>query len=146
MIDAARDATGNEARRVVMTGGGTLVDPWVQAMADATALPVECALVPEGAALGAALLARIAAGLDEPTAMREGRWARTGRVVEPDARWVGPVGERYARFVALAGRPDPARSRSGSGSGTIRHPIRHPSGGSSTTSPACTTSASPDAR
>jgi xylulokinase len=90
-----------------MTGGGTLVDPWVQAIADATALPVECALVPEGAALGAALLARIAAGLDEPSAMGDGRWARTGRLVEPDARWVGPVGERYARFRALAQRPDP---------------------------------------
>ena len=108
VIDAAHAATGNEARRVVMTGGGTLVDPWVQAVADATALPVDCALVPEGAALGAAWLARIAAGLEEPTAMSEGRWARTGRVVEPDPRWVGPVRDRYERFVALAGRPDPA--------------------------------------
>ncbi len=104
IMDAAREATGSGARRVVMTGGGTLVDPWVQAVADATALPVECALVPEGGALGSAWLARIAAGLEEPTAMSDGRWARTGRVVEPDARWVDAVGERYERFRELTAR------------------------------------------
>lgn len=112
VMDAARDATGTDARRVVMTGGGTLVDPWVQAVADATALPVECASVPEGGALGAAWLARIAAGLEEPAAMSEGRWASTGRVVEPDARWVAHVAERYARFRALAARPDPGAALS----------------------------------
>ena len=48
--------------------------------------------VPEGGALGSAWLARIAAGLEEPMAMTEGRrWARVGRTVEPDPAWVEPV-------------------------------------------------------
>ena len=75
-------------RRIVATGGGTRVDEWVQALADCTGLPVDCVAVPEGGALGSAWLARIAAGLEEPMAMTEGRrWARMARTVDPDARW-----------------------------------------------------------
>jgi xylulokinase len=98
------EATKVEARRIVATGGGTRVDDWVQALADATAMPVDCVAVPEGGALGSAWLARIAAGLEEPTAMPEGRrWARTGRRVEPDARWAPAVAERYEQFLDLTG-------------------------------------------
>jgi xylulokinase len=98
------DASKADARRIVATGGGTRVDPWVQALADATALPVDCVAVPEGGALGSAWLARIAAGLEKPTAMTEGRrWARTGRRVEPDARWATAVAARYDEFLDLTG-------------------------------------------
>ena len=98
------EATKVGARRIVATGGGTRVDQWVQALADATGLPVECVAVPEGGALGSAWLARIAAGLEEPTAMTEGRrWARTGRRVEPDARWSSAVAARYDEFLDLTG-------------------------------------------
>ena len=94
---------------MVMTGGGTLVHPWVQAVADATALPVECVRA-RGRRAGGGMAGRFAAGLETPTAMSEGRWERTGRVVEPDARWVGPVGERYERFRVLADGPTPMRA------------------------------------
>jgi xylulokinase len=98
------EATKVDARRIVATGGGTRVDQWVQALADATALPVDCVAVPEGGALGSAWLARIAAGLEEPTAMTEGRrWARTGRRVEPDSRWLPAVATRYDEFLDLTG-------------------------------------------
>jgi len=98
------EATKVDARRIVATGGGTRVDQWVQALADATGLPVDCVAVPEGGALGSAWLARIAAGLEEPTAMTEGRrWARTGRRVEPDARWSSAVAARYDEFLDLTG-------------------------------------------
>ena len=103
MLDLAREHHRIAPRRLVASGGGTRVDEWVQAVADATALPVDCVLVPEGGALGSAWLARIAAGLEEPTAMTDARrWARTGRTVEPDPRWVEPVAERYERFRTLA--------------------------------------------
>jgi xylulokinase len=103
VLDAARAHTGLEPRRIVATGGGIVVDEWVQAVADATALPVDCVGVPEGGALGSAWLARIAAGLEEPLAMTEGRrWASVGRRIEPDAAWLDPVAERYARFLALS--------------------------------------------
>jgi xylulokinase len=98
------EATKVDPRRIVATGGGTRVDEWVQALADATGVPVDCVAVPEGGALGSAWLARIAAGLEEPTAMAEGRrWARTGRRVEPDARWSAAVATRYLEFLELTG-------------------------------------------
>src|SRR4029453_6108512 len=98
------EATKVDARRIVATGGGTRVGGGGQALADATALPVACAAVPEGGAPGSAGLARSAGGLEEPTAMTEGRrWARTGRRVEPDARWSPAVAARYGEFLDLTG-------------------------------------------
>jgi len=102
-IDAAVAHAGVTPERVVASGGGTRVDEWVQAMADVTALPVDCVAVPEGGALGSAWLARIAAGLEQPMAMTEGRrWARTGRRLEPRAAWTRAAAERYERFRALS--------------------------------------------
>jgi xylulokinase len=103
-VEAARVHAGVTPRRIVATGGGTRVDGWVQALADATGLPVDCVAEPDGAALGSAWLARIAAGLEEPTAMGDGRrWARPGRRVEPRAAWQAPTAARYERFLALSG-------------------------------------------
>ena len=103
ILDVAREHHGINPRRLVASGGGTRVDEWVQAVADATNLPVDCVAVPDGGALGSAWLARIAAGLEEPTAMTEARrWARVGRTVEPHPDWVEPVAARYERFRTLA--------------------------------------------
>jgi xylulokinase len=89
------------ARRIVATGGGVRDAAWVQALADGTGLPVDPVAVPEGAALGAAYLARVTAGLEASSA-GAGRWARYGRRVEPDPRWSGAAAERYARYRELA--------------------------------------------
>lgn len=103
VLDTARAHTGVEPRRIVATGGGIVVDDWVQAVADATGLPVDCVGVPEGGALGSAWLARIAAGLEEPLAMTEGRrWASVGRRIEPAPAWIEPTAERYERFLGLS--------------------------------------------
>ena len=91
------------AARIVATGGGTRMQPWMQAIADATGLPVAVSAVPEGAALGAAFLGRIAAGLETSTA-DVARWAATERVVEPNPAWADPMQDRYARFLELAKR------------------------------------------
>jgi xylulokinase len=102
-IDAAVAHAGVRPERVVASGGGTRVEAWVQAIADVTDLPVDCVAVPEGGALGSAWLARIAAGLEEPTAMTEGRrWARVGRRVEPRAAWTAAAMPRYEEFLALS--------------------------------------------
>ena len=115
----ARDALGSEPRRIVASGGGIRVDDWLQALADATGLPVDCVAVPDGAALGSAWLARMAAGLEEPTALHDARrWARAGRTVDPRADWLEPVAERYERFrrltdalTATTEAPGPLRDR-----------------------------------
>lgn len=97
------ERSGVPARRIVATGGGSRSGPWMQAVADATGLPVDTVAVPEGAALGAAFLARMAAGL-ESDFQASGAWARTGRRIEPDPAWAAAADHRYRRFASL--RPD----------------------------------------
>jgi xylulokinase len=92
------------ARRLIVTGGGTKVEGWMQALADTTGLEVHVAADPEGAARGAAYLARVAAGI-EADFSGSPRWARTGHVVEPNERWLAPAQGRYEEFLALSGPP-----------------------------------------
>jgi xylulokinase len=98
------ELSGAAVSRIVATGGGTRVQPWMQAIADATGLPVAVSGVPEGAALGAAFLGRMAVGL-ESSISDAARWASTECVVEPDPAWAGPMEDRYARFLELGRAP-----------------------------------------
>ena len=94
------EVAGISPRRIVATGGGTVVGPWMQTLADCTGLAVHVGAVPESAALGAAFAARLVAGLE--TNLADGaRWAATARTVEPDERWRGPAEARYHRFASL---------------------------------------------
>lgn len=88
-------------RRIVATGGGVRVPEWLACLADATRLPVDVVAVPEGAALGAAWIARQAAGLETSLADAR-RWSAVERRVEPDARWTDAVDERYSTWRELA--------------------------------------------
>jgi xylulokinase len=103
------ELSGVSVSRIVATGGGTRVEPWIQAIADATGRPVEVSGVAEGAALGAAFLGRMAAGLE--SSMTDAvRWASTDRVVEPDPAWTSATQDRYGRFLELADRPSRSAS------------------------------------
>lgn len=102
LADAATD-------RIVATGGGAKSATWMQALADCTGLPVDVVAVPEGAAYGAAFLARVTAGIEEK-AEDAVRWARTDRRVEPRSHWAAAVAGRYERFRELTGPPGPADS------------------------------------
>lgn len=97
------ELSGAAVSRVIAVGGGTRVGPWMQAIADATGRPVEVSGVPEGAALGAAFLARMAVGLETGIA-DAARWAATERVVEPDPTWTSAIEDRYQRFLELGSR------------------------------------------
>lgn len=94
------EMSGVPRTRIVASGGGTHDAQWMQALADATATPVELVAVPEGAALGAAWRARVVAGLEHNKDVV--RWTRPGRTYEPDPAWVGPTEERYQRWRELA--------------------------------------------
>jgi xylulokinase len=61
---------------------------------------VETVAVSEGAALGAAFLARMAAGL-ETSFEAAGQWARPGRRIEPDPAWSAAASARFEQFEAL---------------------------------------------
>lgn len=95
------EMSGARATRIVATGGGTRVAPWMQAIADATRLPVSVSGVAEGAALGAAFLGRMAVGL-ESSVSDASRWASVDRIVDPDPVWSAAVEDRYGRFLELA--------------------------------------------
>jgi xylulokinase len=102
------DRAAVSAKRIVASGGGTRVAGWMQAIADATGLPVDIVAVHEGAALGSAYLARMASGLAEDL---EGAsaWARVASRVNPDPKWQDATAQRYLRFVSLGpGSLDPA--------------------------------------
>ncbi len=94
------DRAGVTARRIVASGGGSRSEPWMAAVADASGLPVDCVAVPEGAARGAAYLARMAAGLEHDMGGSR-RWAGVGRRVEPDPSWQEACDRRYHRFTDL---------------------------------------------
>jgi xylulokinase len=95
------ELSGTKVARIVASGGGTRVRAWMQAIADATGRPVQVSGVAEGAALGAAFLARMAVGA-ESALTDAARWAAVERVVEPSPDWAGPVAQRYRRFIELA--------------------------------------------
>jgi xylulokinase len=94
------ERSGGRAQRVVATGGGSRSVAWMQAVADATGLPVDAVAVPEGAALGAAFLARMAAGLESDFQASAG-WARPGTRIEPDPDWAAQASLRFRRFEEL---------------------------------------------
>ncbi len=97
------ERSGSTAHRIVATGGGSRSIPWMQAVADATGLPVETVKVPEGAALGAAFLARMAAGLDTSFGAASD-WARSGAKIDPDPAWAAAAAVRFEQFEALSPR------------------------------------------
>ena len=103
-IDLAR-AVGLAPRRIVATGGGTQVAPWMQALADCTDLPVDVAAVPEGAALGSAFIARCVAGL-ESSMTDARRWAPRATPSSP-----APTGSPPPRPATPASGPDRRRPR-----------------------------------
>ncbi|MHB8262861.1 MAG: xylulokinase [Acidimicrobiales bacterium] len=95
------ELAGCEPRRILVTGGGIQSDGWLQAIADCTGVPVDAVSVPEGAALGAAFMARIACGLEPPGALPAG-WQQVARRVDPDGCWAGKCSERYERFLEMS--------------------------------------------
>jgi xylulokinase len=97
IISLAAAGTGTRPRRLILSGGGTANGAWVQALADVLGEAVTPMATPEGAALGAAFLARMAAGLETSTDDAV-RWARWSAPIEPRPDWAEAAGERYQRW------------------------------------------------
>ena len=106
------DRAGITARRIVASGGGTHVVPWMQGVADASGLPVDTVGVAEGSALGAAYIARWTAGLESSLDGAQ-QWARVGSPGGARSR-AGPRRPRSGTRASLAltlRRPEPDRAR-----------------------------------
>lgn len=85
------------------TGGGTRSELWMQIKADVLGQPVRVLEVDESVALGAALLAGLAAGVFADERAATATSARVGRVVAPDAARAEFYERRYREvFLPLA--------------------------------------------
>jgi xylulokinase len=96
--------TGTSPQRFVVSGGGTRQPQWLQAIADVLGAPVAPMAVPEGAALGAAFLARMAIGR-ESSLDDAARWASCSAPVAPHPEWKAAVDDRYQQW--RQGLPQP---------------------------------------
>jgi xylulokinase len=96
------DALGLADREIRVVGGGARSELWLQIKADVTGRPVRPVLAGEPTALGAAILAGLAAGTFRDTADAVARTVTPSvRVHEPDERARAVYEERYAQYRAL---------------------------------------------
>jgi xylulokinase len=96
------DALGLADREIRVVGGGARSELWLQIKADVTGRPVRPVLASEPTALGAAILAGLAAGTFRDTADAVARTVQPSvRVREPDERARALYEERYAQYRAL---------------------------------------------
>jgi len=92
------ESAGARPQRLVATGGGLHLPLWLQLMSDVTGRPQDTARLPEGAALGAAGLAAMAAGVfARDRAGLPSSWTRPVRRIEPRA----DSQHRHAAMAAL---------------------------------------------
>ncbi|WP_420639570.1 xylulokinase [Candidatus Poriferisocius sp.] len=106
------DVAGVSPQRLVAVGGGVHVHRWMQALADTVNVPVDVAAVPEGAARGAAWLARVSAGRESTDLADAGRWALVGRRVEPRPEWSDACDRRYPQWrAACDAAAEPVQSK-----------------------------------
>jgi xylulokinase len=96
------DALGLADREIRVVGGGARSELWLQIKADVTGRPVRPVLAGEPTALGAAILAGLAAGTFRDTADAVARTVQpSARIREPDDRARARYEERYAQYRAL---------------------------------------------
>jgi xylulokinase len=93
----AMHAAGGKARRLVAVGGGTQGGLWTQIVSDVTGADQQVPAETIGAALGDALLAGVAVGLEPDI----GAWNPVSAIVRPDPARTAVYDEFYARYRAL---------------------------------------------
>jgi sugar (pentulose or hexulose) kinase len=92
-LRACLEALGQKpADALVLTGGGSALRPWDQAIADVLETPVRVLRLIDVTAFGAASLALTGAKWDEISAI-----ARRSRLVEPQGNW--DVDEAYSHYL-----------------------------------------------
>lgn len=92
---------GVDLKRVRACGGGARSRAWRQMQADIFNLPVEAIAADEGAALGAALLAGVAAAIYRDVQEASDLTVRTGAVIEPNREQAARYGQLAHTFSAL---------------------------------------------
>ncbi len=84
-----------------VSGGGSRSKLWLEIIASALELPLQRVAVDEGAALGAAILGGVAAGLWSDVSEGVAATLVMGETIEPVSRWVEIYSEQRERYRAL---------------------------------------------
>lgn len=92
---------GFEPDEVVVCGGATRSDLWLQIHADVAGVPLIVTQVPEAPLLGSAVLASVGAGLDPDIPSAADRMVRVDRRIEPDRERHDAYRAIYRRYKAL---------------------------------------------
>lgn len=92
---------GVEVKEIRATGGGARNAFWLQTLADVFGLPVCPIENPEGAAMGAAILAGVGTGVYKDFEQASKQAIRTGKVVKPRAKSVQAYQPHYERYREL---------------------------------------------
>ncbi len=89
-----------DARRIVVAGGATRSDFWLQVHADTLGLPLQVTEETEACALGAAILAATGAGQFASIDSACAAMVRVARTIEPDMERHAAYAPIYARYLA----------------------------------------------
>jgi autoinducer 2 (AI-2) kinase len=103
-LDIVRELSGAGLETVVFTGGAARGSAWTQILADVLGAVVRVPEVTESTALGAALYARLAVGLESTVEEAGARAVRWNRPVEPRAAAVSTYDDLYRSWFEVNGR------------------------------------------
>ena len=101
LILETQRANGYQPEELVIAGGATRSDLWMQIHADVSNLPLTVTRVPDAPALGSAILAAVAAGSFSSIEEAAGAMVQVERQIEPDAARHGQYREPYEAYKRL---------------------------------------------
>jgi len=91
-------ANGYRPEEIVIAGGATRSDLWMQIHADVSNVPLTLTRVADAPALGSAILAAVAAGAYATIEEAAGRMVAVARRIEPSARGHDAYREAYGAY------------------------------------------------
>jgi xylulokinase len=100
-FEALESSTGMHPEVVNIGGGGSRSDVWTQIKADVLGIPLRRAAIPDSAAMGAALLAGVGAGVVGSLQDAVQRLVRFDRMFEPRRDYRALYDDRFGKFREL---------------------------------------------
>lgn len=101
MVHALEIGSGLNFEKIMVIGGGTRNEFWMQNKADVSGLPVATLMIEESTALGAAILAGLGAGVYENLGDAIKRVTKPGKIFEPDLELTRAYQENFELYKAL---------------------------------------------
>jgi xylulokinase len=110
-FEALAQSAGGMPAMISLGGGGARSDFWCQLKADVLGVPLQRASVPDAAAMGAAILAGVGAGVMPSLEAAVRGLVSYDRVFEPEAAVAGYHDEKFGQYQALYAALRPFNAR-----------------------------------